>query len=143
MLEANIDDMNPELYSYVVPKLLEKGARDVFLTNIVMKKGRPGVLLSVLCDEQKQKELETVLFRETTTFGVRRRSVERTALERRMEYVSTPWGTIALKVGLLDGAVIKAAPEYEDCAAAAACAGLSLQEVYQRVMSMARSQKLC
>ncbi len=143
MLETNIDDMNPELYSYLVPQLLAEGARDVFLTNIVMKKGRPGVLLSVLCDEQDQGVLETLLFRETTTFGIRRRSVERTALNRRIERIPTPWGDIAVKVGMLDGAVVKIAPEYEDCRAAAQYAGLSLQEVYQRVMSMARDQILC
>lgn len=115
VLECNLDDLNPEILPYVLDRLLETGALDAWLQPIIMKKGRPGYLLSALCEESKKAELAQVLFKETTTLGVRTYQVTRTSLERRWQTVTTPWGQVRVKEGLLYGTVVNQAPEFEDC----------------------------
>ena len=115
MLECNLDDMNPEFLPYVLDILLANGALDAWWQPIVMKKGRSGYLLSVLCEETQKVLLEQVLFTETTTLGVRAYRVSRAFLERRWRKVRTPWGSVRVKEGLLGGAVVNQAPEFEDC----------------------------
>lgn len=129
LLEANLDDATGEQIGYACERLFEVGALDVFTTPILMKKNRPGVLLSVLVPIEKEIECERVIFAETTTFGLRRHLCTRRKLERQSEAVETPYGSISVKMGLQNGAVIKAAPEYDDCAGAAREHGVSLREV--------------
>lgn len=130
ILETNIDDMNPEIYSYLFPLLLEKGALDVYLTGIIMKKNRPGVMLSILCRRGDVKALQEILFTETTTLGVRCREVERVELARTQATVDTSLGAVRVKQAYLEGELLKSAPEYEDCRAMAEKHGLPLREVY-------------
>jgi len=128
MLETNLDDASPEMIGYGMERLLKEGALDVYAVPIQMKKGRPGVVLTVLCHVAKASVMERVLFAETTTFGVRRRTVERTKLRRRFETVTTRFGDIRMKIGERED-VVTASPEYEDCKAAAVKHGVALREV--------------
>lgn len=130
LLEANIDDLVPEAYDHVTRVLFAAGANDVYLTPILMKKGRPGVTLSVLGPPQRRDALAAVIFRETTTLGLREREVRRRCLEREMVELATPYGTVRAKVGRLGGAPVTASPEYEDCRRAAEATGTPLKQVY-------------
>jgi uncharacterized protein (TIGR00299 family) protein len=129
MLETNLDDATGQTVGYAFERLLEAGATDVFTTPVQMKKNRPGVRLSVLARPEQVAALERILLRETSAFGVRRYLVERTKLDRRIETVSTRYGKIRVKVGSLDGAVLKAGPEYEDVRRAAARHNVPLRTV--------------
>ncbi|HLW68198.1 MAG TPA: nickel pincer cofactor biosynthesis protein LarC [Gemmataceae bacterium] len=131
VLETNLDDIPSELIGYCFDQLFAAGALDVFSTPIQMKKNRPGVLLSVLCSEEKIAELEAILFRETATFGIRRYPAQRHKLRRETSTVQTPWGPIRGKIGRRDGLTIFT-PEYEDCARVARERGIPLREVYDR-----------
>ncbi len=134
LLETNIDDMNPEVYGYIQERLLAAGALDVYLTPILMKKGRPATLLSVLCQPAEAGSLRTALFDETTTLGVRTTEVTRHCLARAIEQVATPFGTLRVKLVQLPGGGSKAAPEYEDCRQAAEAHGVPLRLVYEAAM---------
>lgn len=134
VLSCNIDNMDPQIYPYVMDKALQMGALDAWVEPLVMKKGRPGQMLSVLARAEHVSVLKILLFQETTTLGVRDVTVERTALERNFVPVNTTWGKINIKEALLNGKVIKAAPEYEDCKTIAGQAGLPLQQVLQTAM---------
>lgn len=133
ILETNIDDNNPEITAYTLEKLLAAGALDVFFTPIQMKKNRPATLLSVLCRPGEAEALEAILFRETSTLGVRRQQVERRCLERSSRNVSTPYGPVRVKVAHLPQGE-KAAPEYEDCRHLAEEQGVPLRQVYQAAL---------
>jgi len=133
VLETNIDDMNPEIYSYLLPKILERGARDAYLTSVLMKKGRPGTLLTVLCLPGTETELEELLFAETTTLGIRRSIVSRCSLERREATVDTRFGSVRTKEVFRGGRLVKRLCEYEECRRIASERGLPLQEVYEAV----------
>ncbi len=115
LLETNIDDCSPQVISYAMQRLFDAGALDVWQTPILMKKGRSGVELSVLCPVSIKKELELIIFSETTSIGIRSCAVERTALERHEESVATPWGSVRVKISTVGGSVCSATPEYEDC----------------------------
>ncbi|MDX6693673.1 MAG: pyridinium-3,5-bisthiocarboxylic acid mononucleotide nickel chelatase [Blastocatellia bacterium] len=129
VLETNIDDMSPQVFGYVMERALAGGALDCYLTPVQMKKNRPGVLLSVLCRQPEREALTELLFRETTTLGVRCYEVWRRALEREMVRVETPFGAIDVKVASLNGRVVKEMPEYEQCREAAERAGVALRTV--------------
>ncbi|MDP2682344.1 MAG: nickel pincer cofactor biosynthesis protein LarC [Deltaproteobacteria bacterium] len=115
MIETNIDDMNPQIYDYLMTRLFKKGALDVFLTPIQMKKGRPAVLLNVLCNEDKKAQVMDIIFEETTTIGIRTYEVNRYCLERDTKQVSTPYGKMHIKISQKNGKPINIQPEYEDC----------------------------
>ena len=134
VLECNLDDMNPEILPYVLEKLLAAGALDAWLQPIVMKKGRPAQMLKVLCREESQPVLQKIIFTETTTLGVRSYPVQRTALTRSWKKVSTPWGEVRVKEGMLDGQVVNAAPEFEDCRQIAEKSGQPLKAVAAAAM---------
>ncbi len=129
MLEANLDDATGEQVGHAFEVLFAAGALDVFATPIIMKKSRPGLLLSVLAAPDRQAACEQVLFAETTTFGVRRQLCTRQKLARSTETVSTRFDEIRIKVGRRGDRVVIAAPEYEDCARAARAHGVALREV--------------
>lgn len=128
-LECNLDDLNPEIMPYVLEKLLAAGALDAWLQPVIMKKGRPAQTLKVLCSPEQRQVMEQIMFTQTTTLGVRAYYVERTALERRWKTVQTPWGGVRLKEGLLDGKVVNAVPEFEDCKKIAEANGVPLKAV--------------
>jgi uncharacterized protein (TIGR00299 family) protein len=132
MLESNIDDCSGEILGYTMECLLEAGARDVFFTPIYMKKNRPAYQISVLCDEEKIRDMDKILFRETTTIGVRRYQVQRDTLPRRIEEVETPYGPVKVKVCMFDEEEV-CYPEYESVKRLAGEQGLSYSEVYQMV----------
>jgi hypothetical protein len=115
VLEANLDDLNPQVFGYVMDRLFEAGALDAFAMPVQMKKNRPGTLLTVLCKPEHAGELTRLIFTETTTLGVRRREEVRQTLSRRWENVGTRWGEVRVKVASMNGTVTNYAPEYEDC----------------------------
>lgn len=115
VLEANLDDLNPQVFGYVMDRLFEAGALDAFAMPVQMKKNRPGTLLTVLCKPENARELTRLIFTETTTLGVRRREETRQTLARRWENVGTPWGEVRMKIASMNGTVTSYAPEYEDC----------------------------
>ena len=119
VLEANIDDAGGELIGYVTEQLRQAGALDVYCTAISMKKNRPGTQISVICRPQQVKSLESILFKESTTLGVRRHTCQRTILNRRHQTVETPYGTIRIKIGSLDDQEVSWSVEFEDCRMAA------------------------
>jgi pyridinium-3,5-bisthiocarboxylic acid mononucleotide nickel chelatase len=142
VIEANIDDMTPQNFGYVTEKLLAAGALDVFTVPIQMKKGRPGHLLQVLAAPERASVVSGIIFRETTTIGIRRHRVDRTTLEREFVEVETDYGKIRIKVSKLDGEVVNVAPEYEDCARAARESSLPLKEIQAVAMRNYWGRKL-
>lgn len=129
-LETNIDNMNPELYPYIIEQLLAAGAHDAYMIPIIMKKGRPGILLSVLAERSKLDALSALLFRETTTLGIRIQPVERKKLPRNQRRVKTSLGEVSVKEIVRDGKVILAT-EFEECKRIALEKNLALIEVYK------------
>jgi hypothetical protein len=139
VLEANIDDMNPEFYEVVFERLFAAGALDVTLTPLLMKKGRPANKLTVLAPLPAVSSLSRMVLRETTTFGVRMYEVWRQKLERFFRPVETCYGSIPIKCGVLDGRIVQAAPEYEACKQAALACGVSVRLVYSEAARLAVS----
>lgn len=137
IIEANIDDMNPELYPPVMSTLLASGAKDCFITPIVGKKGRPGHLVTVLCDENLIDKTAEILLNHTTTLGVRIRREDRIILERAWQEVTTPWGAVRVKVGSRNGKARSHAPEFEDCQRVADAAQVPVLVVYEAALAAA------
>lgn len=135
VIETTIDDMNPQLYGHVAARLFDAGALDVTLTPVQMKKGRPGHVLSVMTEAVDHTPLLDIVFRETTTIGVRTHRVERIKLERKIEQVETPWGPVRIKVAYWRGEAVNRSPEYEDCLRVATAAEIPVK----RVMDYART----
>ena len=133
LLQANIDDMNPEFCSYIGDLLFAEGANDVYWIPIIMKKGRPGVMLNVLVHESAVQRMEDVIFRETTTLGLRYLHASVHRLGREFHAVDTPWGTIQVKAGFHQGKLVQFAPEFKECEAAAKMHGIALKQVYDEV----------
>jgi pyridinium-3,5-bisthiocarboxylic acid mononucleotide nickel chelatase len=136
ILEANIDDMNPQLFSYVQQKLLSSGALDAFGVPVQMKKGRPGIVFTVLAAPALAEPLSRILLTETTTLGVRMRQEQRRILEREHVTVESAWGPIRVKLGRLHGEVVNCAPEFEDCRKIAESTGVPLKTVLQEAMRL-------
>jgi uncharacterized protein (DUF111 family) len=130
-LETNLDDCPPEILGAAMEKLFAAGALDVWFTPIQMKKHRPAVMLSVLCDESAADQLADLIFRETTAFGLRRETITRLKLERRFETIATKFGDVIVKLGLKAGAVVQVAPEFESCRAVAERTGQALRTIYE------------
>jgi uncharacterized protein (TIGR00299 family) protein len=131
VLEANLDDLNPQVFGYVMDRLLEEGALDAFGVPVQMKKNRPGTLLTVLCKPEHAAKLTRLIFAETTTLGVRRREEARQTLARRWENVHTAWGEVRIKIASMNGTITNYAPEYEDCRKIAAQHKVPLKTVMQ------------
>ncbi len=130
-IETNLDDLSPQTYEYIMEQLFQVGAVDVVLVPVVMKKSRPGILLSCLATEDRKDAVIEVLFQETTTLGVRLHEVRRQVLTRRFVPVTTPGGVIRMKVAEVGAGWEKAAPEYEDCKAIAQRTGQPLKTVME------------
>lgn len=132
VIETNIDDMNPEIYPYLSEKLFEKGALDVFYTQIIMKKGRPGVKLSIIATDDIISRLLGIVFNETTTAGVRIYDVDRVKVQREVQTVTTRFGDISVKK-LIYGDGVKFIPEYEECRRIALSHNIPILQVYKEV----------
>ena len=130
LVETNIDDQNPQLYDYLMTRLFQAGALDVSLIPIQMKKNRPGILLRLLCPPAQVPALESILYAETSTLGVRVQTVERRSLSRLIHTVETPYGPVRVKVADLGTGQYKFAPEYEDCRKLAEQHNIPLRDVY-------------
>ena len=115
IIETNIDDMNPQVYEYVMEKMFKAGALDVFLVQVIMKKGRPGIKLSVLCNEDKKEALCEIILKETTSIGLRFYKAQRKILQREIASRDTKYGRVRVKKSRLGDTIQKASPEYEDC----------------------------
>jgi hypothetical protein len=135
VLETALDDLSPQVLAWVAESSLAAGAIDVMLTPVIMKKGRPGTLLTVLCHAADRQALERLILRETSTLGIRIRQDERRCLERHHTPVPTPYGEIRMKIGTLAGEVMNAAPEFEDCRAAAVRCDVPLKRVQQAAIA--------
>ena len=134
VLEANLDDLNPQVFGYVMDRLIEAGALDVFCVPVQMKKNRPGVVLTVLAKPENTDAIAKIVFTETTTLGIRRREEQRLVLARRWETVSTRFGEVRIKIGNMNGSVSNYAPEYEDCRRIAAEKQVPLKTVMADAM---------
>jgi uncharacterized protein (TIGR00299 family) protein len=134
VLEANLDDLSPQVLAYAMERLLAEGALDVFSVPVQMKKSRPGALLTVLAKTEDANRLTKTIFAETTTLGVRRREEQRQTLSRRWETVDTTWGPVRIKIANLNGSVSNYAPEYEDCRMLAETNHVPLKKVLQEAM---------
>jgi len=142
LIETNIDDMNPQFYEHLMDKLFEAGAKDVFLNQIIMKKSRPGVILSIIADPAGTEELIDLVFRETTTLGVRISDVKkRMILKQEVRTVRTPWGEARVKVRVLTDGSRTYEPEYEDCKALANTGNITIQKVYEELKTRARKEE--
>src|SRR3954468_745996 len=128
-IECEIDDMNPQLFGPLMDALLAAGALDVFYTPVQMKKSRPGTLVTVVAAPDKRSPLTDILFRDSTTIGIRYEEMARTCLDRAVETVQTPYGEVRFKIARRDGVELNAAPEFEDCARVAAAHGVSIKTV--------------
>lgn len=140
VIETNIDDMNPQYYGYLMDKILKAGALDVYLTNVIMKKSRPGCLVSVLTNSSNAGRIADIIFEETSTFGIRTYQTTRQRLERKITEVDTKFGKINVKVGFLEGKPHIAAAEYEDCRKIAASKDACLMDVCREAESIARKK---
>ena len=141
MVECNIDDMNPEIYEYMVEKLLAAGADDVFLTPVIMKKGRPATMISVLTRSQTMENVTELLLTETTTLGLRKYPVEKTMLERVTVEVDTRFGKVPVKIALYRGKQIRMKPEYEVCRKLAEEHHVRISDIYDEVRRQADKQE--
>jgi len=133
VVECNIDDMNPELYDAVMDALFEKGALDVYLTPILMKKSRPAVTLSIICNQDRKKDMEETLWMQTTTFGMRSYRISKSMLKREFSKVETKYGPVSMKHACFRGRRIKSKPEYEDCKRLAGENGVSIREILEQL----------
>lgn len=140
VLECEVDDMSPQLLGPLLDRLLAAGARDAYLTPVHMKKGRPGILISVLASEERRSAIEELLFADTTTLGVRRSEWQRTRLEREVVRVATDYGEVGVKLGTRRGRVVNAQPEFEDCQRLAAVRGVPVKEVWAAALAAWRSR---
>ncbi|KAB7709184.1 DUF111 family protein [Bacillus aerolatus] len=135
-MEVNLDDISGEWLGYVMDILFEAGANDVYYTPIFMKKNRPGVLLQLLCSKSSVDQIKEILFKETTTLGVRYYPLTVHRLERSFKTVETKWGSVAVKEGIYEGAVVQRSPEFEDCRQIAKMHGIPLKKVYEQVWKL-------
>ncbi|MFP4379244.1 MAG: nickel pincer cofactor biosynthesis protein LarC [Candidatus Sumerlaeia bacterium] len=142
IIECNIDDANPQIYEHVIEILLEEGALDVWLTPIIMKKGRPAITLSILAPNSLRDKLEEIIFSETSSIGLRYYPVERTIADRSIETVDLPWGRVRVKISRHKGKVCNISVEYDDCRHRAMESGIPLKEVQAAALAKARESFL-
>lgn len=141
VIETNIDDMSPQVSGYLMERLFEAGARDVFFTPVQMKKSRPGVLLTVLAAPEQKLRILDIIFEESTSIGIRCYPVERHCLERKTVRVRTPYGTVSVKVSVRGGRAVNAQPEYEDCRALAEKKKVPLKKVIEAAKAALEGKK--
>jgi uncharacterized protein (TIGR00299 family) protein len=133
VIETNIDDMNPQLYEYVMEQLFKAGALDVYLSQIIMKKGRPGIKLTVPCNEEQREDLMKIILKETSSIGLRFYETKRRVLQREIKTIDTEFGKVKVKFSKLGNEILKVAPEYEDCKRIAKKLHIPLIEVMGKI----------
>ncbi len=136
LLEANIDDMNPEFYDHISDNLFRAGAADVFFTQIIMKKGRPGVILNVICEKGMENRLKEIIFTESTTVGMRSFEFDKDTLSREILKVDTMYGEVTVKRSFFGGKQVSVKPEYEECRKIASEKNIPVKEVYNNIISV-------
>ena len=141
MLEANLDDLSPQLVAAALDSVLGAGALAAWIAPVTMKKGRPGHLFGALVPEAARERVEAEIFRQTSTLGVRATRIERRVLDRELIEVDTAYGKVRMKIGRLGGQVVNVAPEFEDCRQAAERAGVVLKEVMAAALSAFRGAR--
>jgi hypothetical protein len=141
IIECNIDDMNPEFFEYISSKLFNAGVSDVFFSNLIMKKGRPGILLSVICENESAEVVKNIIFTESTTLGIRTFPFRKDTLVRKFETIPTLYGNLTVKRSYHNGTEVSCKPEYEECKQIAAAKGIPLKEVYNEVMAIITKRK--
>ncbi|MFL2947971.1 MAG: nickel pincer cofactor biosynthesis protein LarC [Nitrospinales bacterium] len=142
MIETNIDDMNPEIFETVMESLFRAGALDVYFSAIIMKKNRPATKISVLAECGSREKLSKILLTETSSFGVRFYSVDRLVLDREIKKLKTPYGLIKIKLGKLDGKIVQASPEFEDCKKVSLAKKLPAKKIYDEVQALIHNKWL-
>ncbi|HBG92504.1 MAG: TIGR00299 family protein [Nitrospirae bacterium GWF2_44_13] len=135
VIETTIDDMNPQIYECVMESLFKAGALDVYLTQLIMKKGRPGIKLTVLCNSKEKEKMMKIIFEETTTIGLRFYEADRQTLKREIKEINTALGKVKVKISKLGSRIIKTTPEYEDCKKLAKKLTMPLTEVMKKISS--------
>ena len=135
LLECNIDDMNPEFYEHISGRLFSAGASDVFISNIVMKKGRPGNILNVICETGAADKLKEIIFTESTTLGIRSFPFKKDTLARKFDKVQTIYGEVTLKRSFLEEKEVSFKPEFDDCRRIATEKDIPLKEVYNNIIA--------
>ncbi|MBN2667526.1 MAG: nickel pincer cofactor biosynthesis protein LarC [Bacteroidales bacterium] len=135
LMEANIDDMNPEFYDHIADNLFRAGAADVFFTQIIMKKGRPGVILNVICESGSENKLKEIIFTESTTLGMRSFEFNKDTLARETFKVNTIYGEVMVKRSFFGGKQVSVKPEYEECRKIASERNIPVKEVYNNIIS--------
>ncbi|MEN6564688.1 MAG: nickel pincer cofactor biosynthesis protein LarC [Veillonellales bacterium] len=140
IVEANIDDLNPQIYGFVMDKLFAAGALDVWMTPVIMKKSRPAVLFSVMIQSHQLPAVTELLFRETSTIGIRYSQVARTTAFREVVSVESPWGLVRAKVSRYQGRICNITPEYEDCKKVAENHQIALKKVQQIILERAHAE---
>lgn len=141
LIESNIDDMNPEWYEVIIEKLLNKGAHDVFLTNIMMKKSRPGIKISVLCGKNQIEDMKEILLTETTSLGLRVNPVEKSFLERKSFLLNTRFGKIRIKSSFYNGKLLHQKPEYDDCKKISLEKGMSMEKIFREIDTLLKERQ--
>lgn len=136
LLECNIDDMNPEFFEYISEKLFEAKASDVYLTNIIMKKGRPGNILNIICEPGDEDRLKEIIFTESTSVGIRVFPFSKETLTRKFEVINSPFGSVRVKRSFYKGRQVSVKPEYDDCKKIASEKNLPIKEVYNKIMAL-------
>lgn len=136
IVQANIDDMNPEFSSHISDLLFAVGVNDVYWIPIIMKKGRPGMILNVLTGDDLLPEVERIIFEETTTLGIRYWPATVHRLGRKSVPVHTSWGTVHVKAGFYQGKLVQFAPEFKECESIARSHGVPLKKVYDEVRNL-------
>lgn len=135
LLESNIDDMNPEYYEYISERLFKSGASDVYFSQTIMKKGRPGVMLSVICESGLEDKIKEIIFTESTTLGIRTIEFNKDTLTREFDNVETIYGKVTFKRSFFNGREVSVKPEYDECKKIASEKSIPVKEVYNNIMS--------
>lgn len=135
-IESNIDDMNPEFFDHISDKLFKAGASDVFLSNIIMKKGRPGIVLNVICENETAEKVKSIIFIESTSLGIRIFPFRKDTLSRKFETISTGFGDVNIKRSFYNGKEVSAKPEYDDCKRIASEKNIPVKDVYNKIMAV-------
>ena len=141
LLECNIDDMNPEFYDHIAERLFRAGASDVFYSDIIMKKGRPGIILNVICESELADNVKEIIFTESTTIGIRTIPFQKDTLVRELGMINTIYGEVAVKRSFYKGKEVSHKPEYEECKRIAIEKGIPVKEVYHNIMSLLEQNK--
>jgi len=136
LIECNIDDMNPEFFEHITERLFNAGAADVFVSNIIMKKGRPGSMLNVICETGQEEAVKEIIFTESTSLGIRTFPFRKDTLTRKFEKIRTEFGDVAVKRSFYKDREVSCKPEFEECRRIAAEKGIPLKEVYNKIMAL-------